>query len=203
MSLTLAKDDDFDLHNFLVRGRNMKKNNILIVIDMQVDFTTGTLKNNDAVNIIPNIVNEIESGKYDAVYFTRDTHDENYLNTSEGKRLPVTHCVKGTEGHEIVSELRKYATNENTIDKPTFGYLGWKDVFVTDGQFTTFEQYSPENITLVGTCTDICIASNALIMKAMFPDTNIRVLKNCCAGCNSVVNNAALATMEQCQVEVI
>lgn len=180
-----------------------KNKNVLIVIDMQVDFTTGALKNDAAVNIIPNIVNEIESGKYDAVYFTRDTHQTDYLETAEGKKLPITHCIEGSAGHEIVPELRKYVDKTYTINKPTFGYALWKDVFVCDGDFTRCQQYSPDTITLVGTCTDICVISNALILKALYPDTVIRVVKNCCAGCNTLVSNAAFAIMEQCQVEVV
>ena len=122
------------------------------------------------------------------IIFTRDTHHENYLDTAEGKKLPVVHCIEGTQGWEISSALDTEGCE--IIDKPSFGYTGW-----TNYDFTEIE--------LIGLCTDICVVSNALILKALFPEVPVRVDSACCAGVTPASHDAALTTMGMCQVEVI
>ena len=135
----------------------MKK--ALIVIDMQKDFVDGSLANADAQAIAPLIAAYIDAFDGD-VLATRDTHAENYLSTSEGKKLPVPHCIKGTDGWQIVDDIARALERKGArlVDKPTFGFLDW-DVLAPYGE-----------VTLVGTCTDICVVSNALILKATYPD---------------------------------
>ncbi len=164
----------------------------LIVIDMQKDFVDGSLLNPDAQAIVSKIASYIEGFDGDVIA-TRDTHTKNYLDTSEGKSLPVVHCVHGTIGWEIVPEISVALKRKNAklIDKPTFGYLGWEDL----------EKY--EEVILVGTCTDICVLSNALILKAKFPDLTVRVKADLCAGTTKENHDAALKVMACCQVDVI
>ncbi len=168
----------------------MKK--ALIIIDMQRDFVDGALANPMAQAIVPAIVEYANSFDGDVIA-TRDTHAENYLESSEGKRLPVVHCVHGTLGHEIVPEISALLTKKNAkiVDKPTFGYLGWD--FLKDY----------DEVTLVGTCTDICVVSNALVLKAKFPDLNVRVNGALCAGTTTENHQAALQVMACCQVEIL
>lgn len=173
---------------------------ILIVIDMQNDFVTGALASEEAQAILPNVKAKI--AEYDREHreliFTRDTHGEDYMETKEGKYLPVPHCIKGTDGWQICAELTEgIGTAYSTVDKPTFGYLGWKDVLAdaaADG--------ADLDIELAGVCTDICVVSNALILKALFPEAVVRVDAGCCAGVTPEAHAAALATMRSCQVEV-
>lgn len=170
----------------------MKK--LLIVVDMQNDFVTGTLGSKQAQAIIPEIKAKIESYKNngDSVIFTRDTHFDNYLTTNEGKYLPIPHCIAGTDGHKIIPELDTDGCE--IFDKPTFGSL----IFargVAGGGF--------DEIELCGVCTDICVVSNALILKAQLPETKISVDARCCAGVTEESHKAALLTMKMCQVEVV
>ncbi len=161
----------------------------LIVIDMQNDFIDGALGTKEALEIVENVKNKIaeyRAGK-DKIIFTRDTHGENYLDTPEGKKLPVKHCIKGTSGWQIKDGLT--IDGDVIIDKPSFGYTGWSGM-----EF--------EEIELVGLCTDICVVSNALILKALFPDVKISVDSACCAGVTPETHNAALATMKMCQIEI-
>ena len=166
----------------------MKKT--LIVIDMQNDFIDMALGTKEAVAIVPNVKERIdayiEAG--DEVIFTRDTHFENYLQTTEGKHLPVEHCIKGTKGWEIADGL--YAEGCKIIDKPNFGWPKW-------------DEERLEDVEIVGLCTDICVVSNALIIKAMFPDAYVKVNIKCCAGVTVESHNAALKTMQMCQIELI
>ena len=168
----------------------MKK--ALIVIDMQNDFLDGALANPTALALVPAIANEVLAFDGD-VFATRDTHGEDYLQTSEGERLPVVHCVKNTHGWEIESTIASVLTARNAvvIDKPTFGYLGWE---VLKGY---------DEVTLVGTCTDICVVSNALILKAQHPSLQVKVLAKLCAGTTPENHHCALTTMRCCQVEVV
>jgi nicotinamidase-related amidase len=124
----------------------------------------------------------------DEIIFTRDTHFEDYLETNEGKKLPIKHCIKGTKGWEIADGL--YVEGCKIIDKPSFGWMNWKEEDL-------------EDVEIVGLCTDICVVSNALIIKASFPDANVKVNKECCAGVTVETHNAALKTMEMCQIELI
>ena len=167
----------------------MKK--LLIVVDMQNDFITGTLGSAQAQGILPNVKEKIEAYKKsgDTVLFTRDTHCENYLATQEGKYLPVAHCIEGTEGHLISNGLD--TGNCRIFDKPTFGSLELAKQVAESGY---------DEIELCGLCTDICVVSNALILKAQLPETRITVDAPCCAGVTEQSHRAALLTMEMCQV---
>jgi len=170
----------------------MKK--LLIVIDMQNDFITGSLGSPQAEKILPNVAAKIEEYRQngDKVIFTRDTHDENYLNTQEGRRLPVVHCVAGADGHRIASGLD--ASGCEALDKPAFGSLELAELAA--GQDAC-------EIELCGLCTDICVVSNALILKARLPETTITVDAACCAGATDEGHAAALLTMKMCQVNII
>ena len=163
----------------------------LIVIDMQNDFISGSLGTKEAQAIVPNVKKKIEEyyARGDEIIFTRDTHFDNYLETSEGKHLPIKHCIMGTHGWKIADDLE--VPNCRYINKPTFGWLGWN-------MTNNFEE-----IELVGLCTDICVVSNALILKAMFPEISITVDASCCAGVIPETHKAALQTMKMCQINVI
>jgi nicotinamidase-related amidase len=163
----------------------------LIVIDMQNDFVTGSLANPAAEAIIPFIKAECESGKYDKIIFTKDTHYDNYLETQEGKYLPVKHCIRRTVGWEVVPKLQ--GLSDNTLEKGQFGSTQWMAIAFTLN----------DEITLVGTCTDICVISNALILKAFFPETKINVLAKGCAGLTPEKHAAALEVMKSCQINVV
>ena len=166
----------------------MKKT--LLVIDMQNDFIDMALGTKEAVSIVPKVkdkINEyIQTGN--EVIFTRDTHGEDYLKTTEGKHLPVPHCIKGTKGWQIADGL--YVEGCKIIDKPNFGWPHWGSEAL-------------EEVEIVGLCTDICVISNALIIKATFPDASVKVDANCCAGVTVESHEAALKTMAMCQVEII
>lgn len=166
----------------------------LIVVDMQNDFIDGALGTKEAVAIVPNVKKKIEEYKArgDRIIFTRDTHYDNYLETNEGKHLPVKHCIKDTYGWEISNELN--TSGAYIFNKDNFGYLMW-DVF--NGAF-----YGDE-IELVGLCTDICVISNALILKAELPEIEITVDASCCAGVTPESHKAALLTMQMCQINVV
>lgn len=165
----------------------MKKT--LIVIDMQNDFIDMALGTSEAVAIVPKVKEKIreyvENG--DEIIFTRDTHFEDYLESTEGKYLPVAHCIKGTKGWEIAEGL--YVEGCKVIDKPNFGWPNWKDETL-------------EEVEIIGLCTDICVVSNALIIKSVFPDARVKVDPACCAGVTVESHEAALKTMAMCQVEV-
>lgn len=170
-------------------------NKTLIVVDMQNDFVTGSLSNPTAQEIIPFIKSEIESGKYSNILFTQDTHQPGYLDSQEGRHLPVKHCIFGTSGWEIVKELKDYSTPANRIQKPSFGFTGW--------WHDEYGLLDTDEIVIVGTCTDICVVSNALIIKAMWPEKPITVLAKGCAGVTPEKHAAALETMRSCQINVV
>ena len=166
----------------------MKKT--LVVVDMQKDFIDGALGTKEAVAIVNNVKNKIAMYKEngDEIIFTRDTHQENYMETNEGKHLPVVHCIEGTEGWKIGEGLE--VEGALYIDKPSFGYMNWKD-------------YDLKEVEIIGLCTDICVVSNALIIKATYPEIKVTVDASCCAGVTPETHKAALTTMKMCQVEVI
>ena len=168
----------------------MKKS--LVVVDMQNDFIDGALGTPEAVAIVPYVKEKIESfdGK---VFFTRDTHFENYMSTEEGRNLPVPHCVKGTDGWQIRAELDALRTTE-AIDKLTFGSRELVDVLAAEGEI--------ESITFVGLCTDICVISNAMVVKAFYPEIPLTVDARCCAGVTPESHARALAAMKICQIKV-
>ena len=161
----------------------------LIVIDMQNDFIDGSLGTAEAVAIVDNVKAKIKEyvDRGDQIIFTRDTHQEDYMETNEGKHLPVVHCIEGTDGWQIRDGL--YAEGAEIINKPSFGYTGWNN-------------YSFEEVELIGLCTDICVVSNALIIKALFPEIKVSVDSSCCAGVTPESHDAALKTMQMCQIEV-
>ena len=166
----------------------MKKT--LIVVDMQNDFIDMALGTKEAVAIVPKVKEKIQEyvQNGDEIIFTRDTHTENYLQTPEGKKLPVEHCIKGTKGWQIAEGL--YIEGCKIIDKPNFGWPHWNE-----------EHF--EDVEIIGLCTDICVVSNALIIKATFPDANVKVDSNCCAGVTVETHEAALKTMAMCQIEIV
>lgn len=166
----------------------------LIVIDMQNDFVTGPLGTPEAVAIVNKIKNKIikEYPVRSFVFFTRDTHYSNYFDSQEGKKLPK-HCINETPGWCIVDELNKFSESR-IINKTTFGTLNWTDRFLFQDCYT---------IEIVGVCTDICVISNALILKTIFPETKIIVDSSCCAGTTPELHQKALDVMRSCQIEVI
>lgn len=168
---------------------------LLIVVDMQNDFIDGALGTPEAVAIVPKVAKKIQnfSGK---ILFTRDTHEETYLDTQEGKNLPVKHCIRGSEGWQICPQLLEFC-NEAPIDKRTFGS-------VELGMYLKAENEKEEiaSITLIGLCTDICVISNALLLKAFLPETEIIVDASCCAGVTPESHHTALSAMRACQIQV-
>ena len=166
---------------------------VLIIVDMQNDFITGALGNTEAQAIVPNVVEKVKRFEGD-IYFTRDTHFDDYMDTLEGKKLPVPHCINNTEGWSIIKELKDYACNcKGIVDKFTFGYKDWRDIF----GLNEFE------FELCGVCTDICVISNALALRMFYPDVKITVDASCCAGTTPEKHKAALEVMKSCQIEVI
>ena len=140
--------------------------NFLIVVDMQNDFVTGSLGSEDAKSIVDNVVSRVKYGEDlgEIIIFTRDTHDDDYFNTQEGKKLPVSHCVKNTQGWQIIPELK---------------------------------------VTLLGLCTDICVISNAMLIKNALPEITVKVDASCSAGVSKQSHNNALSAMKSCQIEVV
>ncbi len=165
----------------------------LIVVDMQNDFIGGSLGSESARAIVPKIVKKVQN--YDGrVIFTRDTHNERYLFTQEGKKLPVEHCIFGTEGWQICSELLPFV--ETTVDKNTFGSLELPNVIKR-------ERAKVEEIELCGLCTDICVISNAMILKAAFSETKIVVNSELCAGVTEKSHKTALSAMQSVQIDIV
>lgn len=174
---------------------------VLVVVDMQNDFIDGSLGTKEAQAIVTGVVEKIRNfdGK---VIATRDTHGEDYLNSAEGKQLPVVHCVKGTEGWKIRPEVEaavREKAGSRILDKPTFG-----SVQLGEYVWNLNETDDPvEEITLIGLCTDICVISNALLLKAYLPEVPIRVEASCCAGVTPESHEQALGAMRMCQIAVI
>lgn len=169
---------------------------VLVVVDMQNDFIDGALGTPEAAKIVPRVVQKIRDFN-GLVIATRDTHEENYLDTQEGKKLPVKHCIRGTKGWEIRPEIQELIL-EAPIDKPIFGSeeLGQRlKACQKSGE-------SIESITLVGLCTDICVISNALLLKACLPEVPVIVDASCCAGVTPESHAQALNAMKMCQVEI-
>ena len=165
----------------------MKKT--LIVVDMQNDFIDGALGTAEAVGILPAVRAKIAeyAERGDEIIYTRDTHQSDYLSTNEGKHLPVVHCIEGSEGWEIAEGL--YREGCCIVNKPSFGYTGWAD-------------FKLEEVELIGLCTDICVISNALLIKAIYPEIPVSVDPKCCAGVTPESHETALAAMKMCQVNI-
>lgn len=171
---------------------------ILIVIDMQNDFVTGSLGTKEAVQIVNNVKNKILSYDKDNVYATRDTHYDNYMSTQEGKNLPVEHCIIGTEGHDIVNDLKPLINENNIFDKPTFG-----SVELVKKVKEIYDKNNGEiEVEICGLCTDICVISNALMLKAFMPELKISLDEKCTAGVTEELKNDAIATMKSCQIQI-
>lgn len=178
------------------KGSVMKK--ILIVVDMQKDFVDGALGTKEAVAIVPAAVKKIE-GFDGEIFATLDTHFEDYMQTAEGKKLPVLHCIKRTDGWAFDKNVGEALEKKGftPVEKLTFGSVdlpGMIKEAVAGEDFT---------VELIGLCTDICVVSNALIIKAQFPDAQVKVDSACCAGVTPESHEAALKTMQMCQVEVV
>ena len=176
---------------------------ILIVIDMQNDFINGSLGTKEALAILKRVRKKI--GKYknkkSLIFVTYDTHKKDYLKTLEGKKLPIIHCIKNTKGWELnpsIEESLKDCENVHRIEKETFGYSNWIEELK---KFVALEDI--EEIEICGLCTDICVVSNALILRALFKDIPIKVDSSCCAGVTPESHKAALETMEMCQIDII
>lgn len=178
-------------------GYDMK---ILLVIDMQKDFITGALGTKEARTIVSKVqdkISEYRSMGY-PVIFTRDTHAENYLDTEEGRNLPVVHCIEGTPGWELASELE--VADSVIVNKPSFGSLKLADLIRE--KYTKEGAEQPE-LELIGICTDICVISNAMILKAYFPEAKISVDASCCAGVTPQSHVNALEAMKMCHIQII
>lgn len=170
----------------------------LIVVDMQKDFVNGALGTKEAEAIVPAVLEKVHSFDGDII-FTKDTHFEDYMSTSEGRQLPVEHCIKGTDGWRLIEELEKYcAANGNAVyEKITFGC---KELALDMYEKSEAEQIA--SIELIGLCTDICVVSNALLLKAFLPEVEISVDAKCCAGVTPQAHQAALQTMASCQIRI-
>lgn len=180
---------------------------VLIIVDMQKDFIDGALGTSEAAAITDKVAERIAAGHNELVLFTQDTHDDDYLNTPEGKKLPVVHCVKGTEGWEINPSIKAAWKNhpntiiipalpENTFTKPVFGSV---DLV----KFLADRQNEIESIEILGICTDICVISNAIMIKNTLPHINISVNAALCAGVTPQSHQAALDVMKMCHIDIV
>ena len=199
-------------------------NSFLVVVDMQNDFCEGALGTNEARAIVPNVVNKINefSGH---IIATLDTHGQDYLETAEGKKLPVKHCIKDTHGWEINADVKSAldARGAEYVEKNTFGSVflptlieeimnadcaaSGEGEVVCNGESCRFvptaDILEHPSITIIGLCTDICVVSNALLLKAFFPEGNIAVVESCCAGVTPELHEAAMQTMRSCHIDII
>ena len=169
---------------------------LLVVIDMQTDFITGTLGTAEAISILPAVKEKIEhyERQHQDIVFTKDTHQPNYLETQEGKNLPVVHCLEHTDGWQIAEPLLPYIKDHLCFCKSTFGSVALAN-YIAEQKYDTIE--------LIGVCTDICVISNALLIKAHLPEAAIIVDSSCCAGVTPSSHANALEAMKQCQIQVI
>lgn len=172
---------------------------VLVVIDMQNDFVDGALGTKEAEAIVQPVTERVKQALQndELLIFTRDTHTERYLSTQEGKNLPVKHCIVGTHGRELVDALLPFAQQAKIFDKPAFGSLALMSHLKELAATQTIEQ-----LTIIGLCTDICVISNAFIIKAGLPEVPIVVEEKCCAGVTPESHKRALETMKVCQVHI-
>ena len=189
---------------------------VLIVVDMQKDFVDGSLSTKEAQTIVPLVAETIKqmADKNTVCIFTKDTHDDDYMDTQEGKNLPVPHCIRGTAGHSIVNEVfeayscKDYkdpwevyplaTTNPLRVEKPTFGSIELQDVLYTMNSMEPIEE-----ITLMGLCTGICVMSNAILAKATLPEVPVNVIEDCCACVTPESHKTAIEAMKLCQINII
>lgn len=173
---------------------------VLVVVDMQNDFVDGALGTSEAVAMVPRVEERIRS--FDGqVYFTMDTHPANYLETLEGRNLPVPHCIKGTPGWHLVpavEKLTRLPNAENPIEKDTFGSSELAHALSIEN-----DTYGIRSVTLIGLCTDICVISNALVIKTFLPQVPVKVDASCCAGVTPESHLRALSAMKSCQIEIL
>ena len=172
-------------------------NQAYVIIDMQNDFIDGALGTKEAPAVVPRIEAKIVASKKDTsvstdLIFTQDTHGENYLDTQEGQKLPVPHCIKDTKGWNICRQLLPYTLFATILEKPTFGST---DLIAETAEY--------DRIVLMGVCTDICVISNALLLKAFAPELRVSVRADCCAGATPAGHETALAAMRACQVDIV
>ncbi len=170
---------------------------LLIVIDMQNDFIDAALGTKEAEAIVEAVKEKIRSFPAENVIATMDTHEENYMQTQEGKYLPVPHCIRGSEGWQIRSDIAALLTGAKIYEKPTFGSTALA------ADLKEMSEKEEIEIELVGLCTDICVVSNALLIKAMMPEVKISVDASCCAGVTPEKHLAALETMRSCQIQIL
>ena len=173
----------------------MKK--FLVVVDMQKDFVDGALGSREAVAIVPAVVQKIADFNGE-IFVTYDTHFENYMQTNEGKHLPVPHCIKGTDGWQLNNDVENALSGKKftKVEKNTFGSVDLPKLIEQAADGDDFA------VELIGLCTDICVVSNALLIKATFPEAPIAVDAGCCAGVTPQAHEAALATMASCQITI-
>ncbi len=169
---------------------------ILLVIDMQNDFVDGALGTPEAAAIVDRAAAEIAVYPAGDVIATRDTHEMDYLKTQEGRNLPVPHCIRGTPGWELHPKIAAALKGAVLVDKPSFGSVKLAEMLAELARLDDLD------ITLLGLCTDICVISNALLIKAFLPETPVRVLADCCAGVTPESHRAALDTMRMCQIQI-
>ena len=178
----------------------MAKQKILIAVDLQNDFIDGALGTREAEAIVPAAAARIREWREAGaeIFATLDTHEANYMETQEGKKLPVPHCIRGTKGWELNPVIREALGDCIIVEKPTFGSVRLPELIrerIGNGEGAIIE--------LIGLCTDICVVSNALLLKAAFPEAAIQVSSSCCAGVTPEKHKAALETMASCQIEIL
>lgn len=167
---------------------------VIVVIDMQNDFIDGALGTKEAQAMLPHLVVKLEREKDALLIFTQDTHSKNYMETQEGRNLPVLHCIKPEKGWEIAPSLQPFVKKAAAvIEKPAFGSLELPKAVA---------KLQPDEVELVGLCTDICVISNAMILKTAFPELPVAVDASCCAGVTPASHDNALQAMKMCQVDI-
>ena len=174
--------------------------NILIVVDMQNDFVSGALGTPEARRIVPAAAERVAAGirRGERIFFTRDTHGADYVHTREGRNLPVPHCIRGTEGWEIVEQLRPASAGQAILDKPSFGSAELGRLLAEEN-----EKELIEKVTLIGLCTDICVLANVALLKSYCPEVPMTVRASCCAGVTPEAHENALNAMKALQVEIL
>ena len=178
-------------------AENNKARELLLVIDMQNDFIDGALGTPEARAIVENVVREIKKYPSRDVIATRDTHTPDYLETSEGRHLPVVHCVRGAQGWELAPAVAEALGGAEIVDKPGFGSIALSE------RLHALSEREEIAVTLISLYTDICVVSNALLLRAFLPEATLRVRADCCAGVTPESHRAALETMKMCQIEIV
>ncbi|MGL5258250.1 MAG: cysteine hydrolase family protein [Proteocatella sp.] len=177
---------------------------ILIVVDMQNDFIDGALGTKEAESIVKNVVKKIQQyiSNNENIYFTMDTHNENYLSSQEGIKLPVEHCIKGSKGWELQEDIKLLLENFSNKNKLIFEKNGFGSIELAETIKHNFQDNENTEIELIGLCTDICVITNAILLKTYMPNSKIMVDESCCAGVTVKSHNEALDTMKMCQIDI-